>query len=182
MREIRSDKILLDKEDICYSFKPMKMGIRMAHLIEGSHGPSFASFVETYDRVTATSEKLFRVTLTPEEREVDLDKFHQLYSTFKEHKSLVCDTVSILNKEIRNGKRILVEDSSSTSMDIDTGIYPFTDSFNTTTGAVCTGLGVPEEVIETSIGAFSAISVIDKSIYNRINYFPTEIREEDDPS
>lgn len=118
------------------------------------------------------------MTLTPEEREIDLDKFHQLYSTFKEHKEIVCDTVSLLNREIRNGKRILVEDSSSTSMDIDTGIYPFTDSFNTTTGAVCTGLGVPEEVIETSIGAFSAISVIDRSIYNRIKYLPTEIDDE----
>ena len=51
LKEIRADKILLDKEDICYSFKPMKMGIRAAHLIEGSHGPSFASFVETYDRI-----------------------------------------------------------------------------------------------------------------------------------
>jgi len=42
-------------------------------------------------------------------------------------------------------------------MDVGTGIYPYTDSFHTTTGAVCTGLGVPEEAIETEIGVLSAV-------------------------
>jgi adenylosuccinate synthase len=68
-----------------------------------------------------------------------------------------------LNDEIFAGKRILVEDCSSTSMDVETGIYPYTDSFSTVTGAVCTGLGIPEESIETTIGAFSAISILDKA-------------------
>ena len=54
----------------------------------------------------------------------------------------------------------MVEDASSSSMDVDTGLYPFTDSFHTTTGGVCTGLGVPEEAIETTIGVFSAVSII----------------------
>jgi len=48
-------------------------------------------------------------------------------------------------------------------MDMDTGIYPYTDSFNTNTGAVCTGLGIPEEAIETTIGVFSAISMMDRA-------------------
>jgi adenylosuccinate synthase len=56
----------------------------------------------------------------------------------------------------------LVEDASSVSMDVDLGLYPFTDSYHTTTGAVCTGLGVPEEAIETTIGVFSAVSIIKK--------------------
>ena len=73
---------------------------------------------------------------------------------------LVDDTVLLLNKEIKEGKRILVEDASSSSMDVDTGLYPYTDSYNTTTGAVCTGLGVPEEAIETTIGVLSAVSAI----------------------
>jgi adenylosuccinate synthase len=48
-------------------------------------------------------------------------------------------------------------------MDLETGIYPYTDSFTTTTGSVCTGLGIPEESIETTIGAFSVISILDKA-------------------
>ncbi len=60
-------------------------------------------------------------------------------------------------------------------MDIDTGIYPYVDSFHTTSGAVCTGLGVPEEVIETTIGVFSAITVLDKAFLSNVKTFPTRI-------
>lgn len=82
----------------------------------------------------------------------------------------------MLNKEIKEQKkRILVEDSSSSSMDIDTGLYPFTSSYHTTTGAVCTGLGIPEEAIETTIGVFSAVSIIEKRFLKRIKTFPTHM-------
>jgi adenylosuccinate synthase len=40
----------------------------------------------------------------------------------------------LLHKKMNEGKRILVEDSSSSAMDVDHGIYPYTESFNTTTG------------------------------------------------
>jgi adenylosuccinate synthase len=65
-------------------------------------------------------------------------------------------------------------------MDIDTGIYPYTDGYHTNTGAVCTGLGIPEEAIETTIGVFSAISVLDKAFLSQIKSFPTKI-EDDEP-
>jgi len=81
---------------------------------------------------------------------------------------LVRDTVVHLNSEIKLGKRIIVESANSNTMDIDTGLYPFTDSYNTTSGAVCTGLGVPEEAIETTIGVFSAISIVSKGFLERI--------------
>lgn len=65
-------------------------------------------------------------------------------------------------------------------MDIDTGLYPFVSSYHTTTGAVCTGLGVPEEAIETTIGVFSAVSVIQKEFLNRIKTFPTHIQKDEE--
>jgi len=80
------------------------------------------------------------------------------------------------------GKRILVEDCSSSLMDVDFGIYPYTDSFNTTTGAVCTGLGVPEEAVETTIGVLSVTSLIRRAFMNRINSFPSQVRKVDDPA
>lgn len=64
-------------------------------------------------------------------------------------------------------------------MDVDFGIYPYTDSFNTTTGAVCTGLGVPEEVIETTIGVMSVTSIIRKAFLNRIKTFPSHVKPDD---
>jgi len=87
----------------------------------------------------------------------------------------------MLNQEIRSGKRILAEDCSSSLMDVDFGIYPYTDSYNTTTGAVCTGLGVPEEAIETTIGVISATSLMRRSLMNRIQTFPSQVRKADDP-
>ena len=73
----------------------------------------------------------------------------------------------------------MVEDASSSSMDIDTGLYPYVDSFHTTTGAVCTGLGIPEAAIETTIGVFSAVSIIRNEFLKRIEDFPTLIKSED---
>jgi adenylosuccinate synthase len=63
-------------------------------------------------------------------------------------------------------------------MDVDFGVYPYTDSFNTTTGAVCTGLGVPEEVIETTIGVMSASPIIGKAFLNHVKTFPSQVDPE----
>eukprot|EP00354_Favella_ehrenbergii_P011974 CAMPEP_0170455332 /NCGR_PEP_ID=MMETSP0123-20130129/3332_1 /TAXON_ID=182087 /ORGANISM="Favella ehrenbergii, Strain Fehren 1" /LENGTH=98 /DNA_ID=CAMNT_0010718435 /DNA_START=606 /DNA_END=902 /DNA_ORIENTATION=+ len=85
------------------------------------------------------------------------------------------DTSLLLNQEIHNGKRILAEDSSSSLMDEDHGIYPYTDSFHTLTGSVCTGLGVPDEAIETEIGVMSAMTILKRSFLKHINCFPTSL-------
>lgn len=116
--------------------------------------------------------------MSKEEREADLDNFRQLREILLEH-NLIQDTVVVLNNEIAQGKRILVEDCSSSTMDLDTGIYPYVDSFHTTTGAVCTGLGIPEEAIETTVGAFSAVTVLDRAFMSKVQKFPTRIK--DDP-
>ena len=116
--------------------------------------------------------------MTPEEVEKDIDEIKQLRDRVIKNQ-LLDDTVVLVNKEIRNRKRILVEDASSSSMDVDTGLYPFTDSFHTTTGAVCTGLGVPEDAIETVLGVFSAVSIISGSFLKRIREFPTRITSDD---
>jgi adenylosuccinate synthase len=53
-------------------------------------------------------------------------------------------------------------------MDVDLGIYPYVDSFHTTTGQVCSGLGVPESAIETTIGVVNAVTLIRRAFLNRI--------------
>jgi len=140
----------------------MKMALRVSHLVD-----EWSEFHDKYSRIRATCEKLFNIQLDPELVQSDLEAFRSLRDVLIDNK-LVDDTVVLLNKEMNNQKRILVEDASSSSMDIDTGLYPFTDSFHTTTGAVCSGLGIPEHAIETQIGVFSAISVIRKGFLKRI--------------
>ena len=162
LKEIRSRGLWLAPEDVTYSMKPIKMSLRMCNLVE-----PWNEFVEHYDRIIKTCEKLYRLELTDKEREKDLDNFMKLRDILVQH-NLVQDTVLKLNKEIKLGKRILVEDCSSTQMDIDLGIYPYTESFYTTTGATCTGLGVPEEALETTIGVVSAVTLLQSSFHKRI--------------
>ena len=172
LREIRNDNIWLDPEDICYSFKPAKLGLRTHHLVDGP----WQDFVDSYERVKEAVEKLYRIELSNEEKEADLEQFNRLREILKRF-DLVKDTVMLINSEIKAGKRILVEDCSSSSLDIDTGIYPYTSSYHTTTGAVCTGLGVPEEAIETSIGVMSAMTIIDRVFLKHIKNFPSQVLE-----
>ncbi len=162
LREIRNDTIWINGEDIATAFKPMKMGLRVAHLAE-----PWETFVEKYQRVRSTYEELYRINLTEKEVADDLEQLHLLQSILKKYK-MIQDTVVMLNQEMAKGKRILVEDCSSSLMDVDFGIYPYTDSFNTTTGAVCTGLGVPEEAVETTIGVLSVTSLMRRAFMNRI--------------
>jgi len=174
LKAIRKDSIWLQGEDVTQSFKPIKMALRVSHLVDDN----WTEFEDKYHRVRNTCEQLYNVKLSKEDIEHDFDSFKQLRSLMKNNK-LVDDTVVLLNKEIKNKKRVIVEDASSSSMDIDTGLYPFTDSFHTTTGAVCTGLGVPEEAIETTIGVFSAVSIIRNGFLKRIKDFPTHIHADD---
>ena len=64
----------MNPEDICYSFKPAKLGLRVTHLTGGS----WEDFVEKYERVQNTVEQLYRIELIKEEKEIDLEHFRRL--------------------------------------------------------------------------------------------------------
>lgn len=53
-------------------------------------------------------------------------------------------------------KRVIAEGANATMLDLDFGTYPYVTSSSTTVGGVCTGLGVPPNVIETTIGIMKA--------------------------
>ena len=68
LRRIRNDKIWLNGEDICHAFKAMKMGLRMTHLCE-----PWDHFRDGYERVLCTTEKLYDIQMSNEEKEEELD-------------------------------------------------------------------------------------------------------------
>jgi len=80
---------------------------------------------------------------------------------------IVCDTVPLLNDVLSSGKRVLVECSQSTMLDIDHGTYPHVTSSSATAGGAVTGLGVPP-------GLVSAIGVA-KAYTTRVVSYP-EVR------
>lgn len=63
---------------------------------------------------------------------------------------MIVDSVDFMNKMLHDSsKRIITEGANAAMLDVDFGTYPYVTSSNTTIGGVCTGLGVPPQVIET---------------------------------
>lgn len=50
----------------------------------------------------------------------------------------------------------MAEGANGALLDIDHGTYPFVTSSNTSSGGICTGLGVAPNKIETIIGVMKA--------------------------
>src|SRR5205807_4562593 len=84
-------------------------------------------------------------------------------------KGLVCDTSVLLNKMIREGKRVLFEGAQGTLLDVDHGTFPFVTSSSAAAGGVSTGLGVSPKPVHNIVG-------ISKAYTTRVGAgpFPTE--------
>lgn len=83
------------------------------------------------------------------------------------------DSEHLVNKYIREGKKVLAEGAQGTLLDIDFGSYPFVTSSNTTTAGACTGLGIAPSTIKEVFGIFKAYCTRVGS-----GPFPTELDNE----
>lgn len=77
----------------------------------------------------------------------------------KRLKAYICDTVHYLNDRLNNAipAKVLAEGAQAFLLDIDHGMYPFTTSSSTTSGAVAIGLGIPPYKIKRVIGVSKAV-------------------------
>jgi len=66
------------------------------------------------------------------------------------------DSSLILNRYIKDGKKILFEGAQGTLLDIDHGTYPYVTSSNTVAGEACCGSGVGPTVIDDVLGVVKA--------------------------
>jgi adenylosuccinate synthase len=80
------------------------------------------------------------------------------------------DSAQILDRLIREGKRVLFEGAQGTLLDVDLGTYPFVTSSSATAGGACTGTGVSPKRIDGILG-------ICKAYATRVGEgpFPTEL-------
>ncbi|WP_312189421.1 adenylosuccinate synthase [Sphingobacterium sp.] len=83
------------------------------------------------------------------------------------------DSEHLVNKYLKEGKRVLAEGAQGTLLDVDFGSYPFVTSSNTTTAGACTGLGIAPNKIGKVYGIFKAYAT-------RVGGgpFPTELHDE----
>jgi len=73
-------------------------------------------------------------------------------------KPYVCNTMSYLRDSRKAGKRILFEAQLGSLRDLDSGIYPYTTSSNTTAAYAPVGSGCPSVRIDDVIGIVKAYS------------------------
>ncbi|MBL8028630.1 MAG: adenylosuccinate synthase [Fibrobacteres bacterium] len=88
-------------------------------------------------------------------------------------KPYIADTTAIVNKALKDKKRLLFEGAQGTILDIDHGSYPYVTSSNTVAAAACTGSGIGPTRIDEVIGVVKAYTT-------RVGNgpFPTEFDEE----
>ena len=86
-------------------------------------------------------------------------------------RSHVRNTSLLLDKKIKEDKKIFFEGAQGTLLDIDYGTYPYVTSSNPTAGGVCTGSGVGPVQIDDVIG-------VAKAYITRVGEgpFPTELK------
>ena len=132
-----------------YSEKASRTGLRVGDILE--------NFPAKYAALKARHEQILRdlhftdYDITDEERLwlEGVEYMRQFQLT---------DTEAEINRLLAEGKSVLAEGAQGTMLDIDHGTYPFVSSSSTTTGGVCTGLGVGPNKIGEVFGIFKAYS------------------------
>ncbi|MCB1192863.1 MAG: adenylosuccinate synthase [Leptospiraceae bacterium] len=148
---------------ICYSDKMNRIGIRAGDLFEED---SLKARIKTLvDRKNEELVKLYGVKACTYQ-EV-LDKLKYFYDRAGH---LIINTSYYLNKELKKGKRVLLEGAQGTGLDIDFGTYPYVTSSNPTSGGAIVGSGIGFNYLEKVYG-------ISKAYTTRVGEgpFPTEI-------
>jgi adenylosuccinate synthase len=69
----------------------------------------------------------------------------------------ITDTVSLVQKELKRGGKLLAEGAQAFGLDIEYGMYPYTSSSHPTPGGVLNGLGVNYRQLNRVIGVAKAI-------------------------
>ncbi len=69
---------------------------------------------------------------------------------------MIVESVGWLNKNIKEGKRVLLEGASASMLDLDLGSYPNVSSIHSTIGEACIGAGISPNKIETVLGVVKA--------------------------
>lgn len=85
----------------------------------------------------------------------------------------IVDSEFVINRALKDGKKVLCEGAQGTLLDVDFGSYPFVTSSNTVTAGACTGLGVAPNKIGDVYGIFKAYCTRVGS-----GPFPTELFDE----
>ena len=147
----------------CYVDKVARSGIRIGELYHENYcKETLKRNVEEKNRILV---KLFNAN------PMSYDDIYEQYAAFAEKmRPYICDTVELINNAIKEGKKILLEGSQGSLLDVDFGTYPFTTSSNSTVCGAPAGAGIPPRQIHRVLGIMKAYTTRVGS-----GPFPTEM-------
>lgn len=147
-----------------YTDKVSRNGLRL--------GDTELDFEERYKRARDRHVEMLKAA------EADLSKLPELEKTWFEAVGYlktfdIVDSEHLINRMLRDNKKVLCEGAQGTMLDVDFGSYPFVTSSNTVAAGACTGLGVAPRNIGDVFGIF-------KAYCTRVGAgpFPTELHDE----
>lgn len=132
-----------------YSDKAARVGLRVGDILH--------NFEAKYQALKARHEQILRdLHFT----DYDISEEEKLWMEGVEYmrRFQISDTEYEINRALAEGKNVLAEGAQGSLLDIDHGTYPFVSSSSTTSGGVCTGLGVAPSSIGRVFGIFKAYS------------------------
>src|SRR3989344_1856438 len=136
---------------LAYSSDTERISPRMAHFF----GPRdlLIEMLEELDEERGISRRLIELGELPLNAEEIADSYRQMLGKIENN---VCDTVYLVNKMLKDDKKIVAEGAQATLLSITQGTYPFVSSYDATVGGIVGGLGVPPKAITKSIGVMKA--------------------------
>lgn len=150
----------------CYTDKMERSGIRVCDLL---HKDVF------YENLKKNLEvKNAIITKVYGGDPLDFETVYKEYCGYAEKLKPFVREISVeIDRNIKNGKKILFEGAQGTLLDIDYGTYPYVTSSSTIAGGVCIGAGVGPTMIDGAVG-------IAKAYTTRVGKgpFPTELNDE----
>lgn len=132
-----------------YSDKAARVGLRVGDILHG--------FDEKYKALKARHEQILR-DLHYTDYDITEEEKRWLEGVEYMRKFHLTDTEYELNHALEEGKNVLAEGAQGSLLDIDHGTYPYVSSSSTTSGGVCTGLGIAPNTIGHVYGIFKAYS------------------------
>jgi len=133
----------------CYIDKDDRIGIRVCDLMDS----------EEFGRKLKVNLALKNAVIEKVYGHAPLayDAILQEYLGYAERlRPYVVDTISLLNDQLKEGKKIMFEGAQATMLDIDYGTYPYVTASHPVSGGVCVGAGVGPNKIDAVVGVVKA--------------------------
>jgi adenylosuccinate synthase len=150
-----------------YADKAYRLGIRVQDVLD----PKILS----QKIEVALAEKNVWLERVYGEEPIQLEGLVERYDGYAERlRPLIADTSLIVDRALKNGKRVLFDGAHGTLLDLDHGTYPFVTSSPTVAGGAAVGTGIGPTRIDSVIG-------VAKAYVTRVGEgpFPTEIEGPD---